>query len=387
MRISRLTAVAHVGFVVTGMVTTLLGPVLPALTARWSLDDPHAGYFFTAEFLGSIVGVGLSSLIVPRLGFTLSLAYSYVLLALGVGAIGVGPWELGLAAAATYGFGLGIIIPATNLWVSQTSGPKRAAALNVVNLAWGIGAVSLPAAVAIAVRADHLRSLFLVIAGASLMIAVALFAEGRDKATSPAPRIQIGAPALWGIRAALAILFYLYVGAENAVAGWIAMYTDRLHVAAGTLWAATPSVFWGALLIGRALAVPVLRRVSEARLLPAGLLMAAIGVVGLIGANSMASVVVGTAIAGLGLSSVFPLLVAKISHHFGEAGPRVAGPIFACGGLGGATLPWLVGFASQRGGGLRTGLGVPLAAVLLMGLVLMVASRTEGDDAPAVARL
>ena len=387
MRISRLTAVAHVGFVVTGMVTTLLGPVLPALAARWSLDDPHAGYFFTAEFLGSIVGVGLSSLIVPRLGFTLSLAFSYVLLALGVGAIGVGPWELGLAAAATYGFGLGIIIPATNLWVSQTSGPKRAAALNVVNLAWGIGAVSLPAAVAIAVRADHLRSLFLVIAGASLMIAVALFAEGRDKATSPAPRIQIGAPALWGIRAALAILFYLYVGAENAVAGWIAMYTDRLHVAAGTLWAATPSVFWGALLIGRALAVPVLRRVSEARLLPAGLLMAAIGVVGLIGANSMASVVVGTAIAGLGLSSVFPLLVAKISHHFGEAGPRVAGPIFACGGLGGASLPWLVGFASQRGGGLRTGLIVPLAAVLLMGLVLMVASRTEGDDAPAVARL
>ena len=386
MKLTRLTAVIHAGFVLTGMVTTLLGPVLPALASRWSLNDSHAGYLFTAEFLGSTVGVVLSSLIVPRFGFTLSLALSYVLLALGVGAMGVGPWLLALAAAATYGFGLGIIIPATNLWVSQISGPTPAAALNVVNLAWGIGAVSLPAGVAIAIHANFLPSLFLAIAGASLIIAITLFVVARGEAVTHTPRIDIDAPALWGIRVALAILFYLYVGAENAVAGWVAMYTDRLHVAAGTLWAATPSIFWGALLIGRAIAVPVLRRASEAKLLSSGLLMAALGVIALIGANSMALVVVGIGVAGLGFSSVFPLLVAKISHCFGEAGPCVAGPIFAFGGLGGATVPWLVGVASQRGGGLRTGLAVPLAAVLLMGLVLILAARM-GRGTPTAARL
>lgn len=386
MKLTRLRAVIYAGFVLTGMVTTLLGPVLPALASRWSLDDAHAGYLFTTQFLGSMVGVGLSSLIVPRFGFMHSLALSYVLLALGVGAIGVGPWALGLAAAATYGFGLGIIIPATNLWVSQASGPTPAAALNVVNLAWGIGAVSLPAVVAIAVRDNLLRSLFLMIAGASLIVAVTLFAVARGEAILHTPRIDVDAPALWGIRVSLAILFYLYVGAENAVAGWVAMYTDRLHVAAGTLWAATPAIFWGALLMGRAIAVPVLRRVSEAKLLSSGLLIAAFGVIALIGANSMASVVVGIGVTGLGLSSVFPLLVAKISHSFGEAGPCVAGPIFAFGGLGGATVPWLVGIASQHGGGLRTGLTVPLAAVLLMGLVLSIATRMQRNGAPSAAR-
>ncbi len=193
MKLTRLRAVIYAGFVLTGMVTTLLGPVLPALASRWSLDDAHAGYLFTTQFLGSMVGVGLSSLIVPRFGFTHSLALSYVLLALGVGAIGVGPWALGLAAAATYGLGLGISIPATNLWVSKTSEPKRAAALNVVNLAWGIGAVSLPAVVAIAVRANFLRSLFLVIAGASLILAVTLFAVARGEAIPHTPRIDIDA--------------------------------------------------------------------------------------------------------------------------------------------------------------------------------------------------
>ncbi len=391
--LTKLNAVVHLGFVVTGMVTTLLGPILPTLALRWSLDDVHAGYFFTAEFLGSIVGVGLSSLIVPRLGFTRSLAYSYVLLALGVGALGMGnaSWQLGLAATVTYGFGLGIAIPATNLWIAETSGPKRAAALNVVNLAWGIGAVALPAEVAIALRGDHLRAFFFMIAGAALLIAVACFAARDHHPTLPGSRVEADAPARWGLRAALALLFFLYVGVENSVAGWIATYADRLHVAAGALWAATPSVFWAALLAGRGIAVPVLRRVSEARLLAAGLLLAALGIVSLIGAHGVVAVVAGTAVAGLGLASIFPLLIAKISQHFGEAGPRVAGPLFAFAGLGGASLPWLVGFVAQRGAGLRAGLSVPLAAVLLMGLVLMVAGllveqKPARDAAPAALR-
>jgi len=397
--LTKLNAVVHIGFVVTGMVTTLLGPVLPALAVRWSLDDAHAGYLFTSEFLGSIAGVALSSFVVPRLGFTRSLACSYLLLALGVAALGVGnaPWQLGLAAAAVYGFGLGITIPATNLWISESSGPRRAAALNVVNLAWGIGAVALPALVALAIRTDALRTLFFLLAGASLVIAVAFFTAPHHDALRPAASVGAGAPARWGLRAALAILFYLYVGAENGVSGWVAMYADRLHVTAGALWAADPSIFWGGLLLGRGIAVPILRRVSEAALLAAGLLLAALGILGLIGAHGIVAVIAGTAIAGLGFSSVFPLLIAKISHHFGDAGTRVAGPLFACAGLGGATLPWLVGFVSQHGeggagqaggAGLRIGLSVPLTAVLLMGFVLMFAGllrEKEREAAPAAA--
>src|SRR4051794_4606136 len=130
---SRLNAAVHLGFVVTGMVTTLLGPVLPLLAAQWSLNDTRAGYFFTAEFLGSIAGVALSGLIVPKLGFTRSLACGYTLLALGVGVLSVtsATWHIALAAVAVYGFGLGITIPATNLWVAERSGSRRAAAPNL----------------------------------------------------------------------------------------------------------------------------------------------------------------------------------------------------------------------------------------------------------------
>ena len=40
--------------------------------------------------------------------------------------------------------------------------------------------------------------------------------------------------------------------------------------------------------------------------------------------------------------------------------------MFALGGLGGATLPWLVGFLSTHFGSLKAGLVVPLLGCLTM---------------------
>src|SRR6266850_1743052 len=71
-------------FVLTGVVTTFLGPILPALASRWGLSDSRSGYFFTAQFLGSMLGVGVSSFLLPRSGFCFSLGLSYLLMAAGV---------------------------------------------------------------------------------------------------------------------------------------------------------------------------------------------------------------------------------------------------------------------------------------------------------------
>ena len=45
---------AYAAFIPTGLITVLLGPLLPSLAARWSLNDTQGGYLFTAEFLGSL---------------------------------------------------------------------------------------------------------------------------------------------------------------------------------------------------------------------------------------------------------------------------------------------------------------------------------------------
>lgn len=382
MKITRLTAVAHIGFVLTGMVTTLLGPILPFLQSRWLLNDAQAGYFFTAQFLGSTAGVVCSGIIIPRMGFGLSLGVSYMLVAIGMAIIGRGPWALGLAALAICGVGLGIIMPATNLWVAEIGEAKRGSKLSVLNFAWGLGAVLFPAVAGIVSRRGQLHVLFLLLASCSLLVAIPLALEGRKyvaSSTGPCDQVQKG---VWRLRSSLALLFFLYVGSENAVAGWVASYAKRITLAQSSVWEVTPSLFWGALLAGRAAAVPVLRRVSESRLLLSSLLTAAVGLLILIGARSVSAVVLAAAVAGLGHAPVFPLLVALLTHRFGRSSARAAGPIFACASLGGASLPWLVGLTSQRAGDLRIGLAIPLAAVLAMGGLLLVGRDNGAEPLP-----
>ena len=52
----QLAPLMHCGFLLVGVVDTLLGPILPILAARWRLDDSEAGSLFIAQFTGAIIG-------------------------------------------------------------------------------------------------------------------------------------------------------------------------------------------------------------------------------------------------------------------------------------------------------------------------------------------
>lgn len=368
-------AVIYSGVVLSGMLTTLLGPLLPVFSARWSLADAQAGYFFTAQFIGSMTGAVLSGLLLPRRGFRFSLVLGFALTAAGAAVLGRGNWVGGLLSVYGYGVGLGFTIAGTNLWVSESNPERRSAALNVLNFAWGGGAVVCPFLFAVLHRAGHGGAMLHALAAAFVLVAILLamipFTEPkreREETTSSAPR-----PGVWSIRfgPALGTLFFLYVGTETALGGWVASFAKRNSVGSGTLWVLAPSFFWGALLLGRALAPAVLRYVTEARIVLGGLVLASLGGVALLGATSLAAVLAWATLAGFGLSAVFPILVAWISHAFGAAAARLAGRMFAMGALGGATLPWVVGYLSTEFGGLKAGLVAPLLGSLIMVALLL----------------
>jgi fucose permease len=58
----------NVGFFVSGVVATLLGPVLPLLATRWNLIDSRAGYLFVAQFLGTTLAVLASGSLTRHFG-------------------------------------------------------------------------------------------------------------------------------------------------------------------------------------------------------------------------------------------------------------------------------------------------------------------------------
>ena len=183
----------HASFVLTGVVTTLLGPILPILVTRWGLNDWQAGLLFTMQFAGSMMAVALSSVGMTRLGLRATLASGATLMASGVAALAGGPLALGYGAVLCYGIGrLGVTIPATNLAVAEQYAARRAAALNLLNLAWGVGAVTAPPLIAFLQRSNDTQAFLLGLAAALTLTAAALARSApvpRQEATDSVPEL------------------------------------------------------------------------------------------------------------------------------------------------------------------------------------------------------
>lgn len=365
------TAVAHAAFVPTGIVTVLLGPVLPALSARWLLTDAQAGAFFVAQFVASTIGVALSGALVPRVGYRLTMILGLVLMAAGVGFVPLGSRFVGLSGVACYGVGLGLTIPTCNLLVAEVNPATRASALSLLNFSWTVGAVACPFLLAPFQRAGKIPTFFLTLAAFVFLVAVSLawvklppaVASGQpaNVPSTPLLRTLLKPTAL-----VLGTLFFVYVGTENAVGGWLASYAKRLADQPGTIWVTTPSYFYGGLLAGRALAPLFLRYISEVRLVRLSVATALLGLMLLLASHSMAFVLVFAAVIGLGLAAIYPITISLLTNCFGPMAARVGSVMFMLASFGAACMPWLVGVLSTEEASLKVGLAVPLAGCALM---------------------
>jgi fucose permease len=172
----------------------------------------------------------------------------------------------------------------------------------------------------------------------------------------------------WSQRSLLVLsaLFFLYVGTEHAFGGWIASYAKSLGTSSLTLAVTTPSFFYAALMLGRWIAPLVLKKMDEIKTARAGLSIACLGMAGLVLSRTMPLVVGSVSVAGFGLAAVYPITISLLSREFGPGAARVGSVMFTLSNLGGASLPWLVGYSSHRFNDLRVGLAVPFTATMLM---------------------
>jgi MFS transporter, FHS family, glucose/mannose:H+ symporter len=357
----------YAGFVIAGMATVLLGPILPVLRARWSLTDFQAGSLFATQFTGSTLGAILASHF--RRG---SLLFGYASVAAGLATLALGNYEVIMLAFALVGVGLGSATTATNLTFGTERPEQRGAMLTRVNLFWGIGAVSCPPFVSAAVDPGTLRLVLLGLSFSALAVfgALTLFLRRRkaaepDRKSIPNSAGRLSPP----VFILFSLLLFLYVGAETCISGWIATYIHRFDFLSPERSSLYVSAFWISIVLGRAVTPTLSRRVSEFAILMAGLLAALVGVSILLFPHGASVSLAAVALAGLGCAPIFPLTVARLLARIGYS--RHVGWIFAICGSGGAVLPWVTGLYSAHLGSLRGAFVVPLAAmagVLLLAL-------------------
>lgn len=362
------TVLLHIDFALTGIVMTFLGPMLPSLSVRWSLSDEQSGSLIFAEFFSSMLAMLVSAWLVERIGYRLTFLLGLLLMACGVMALAFGPWLMGIAAICIFGVGYGITTPAGNLRTAEINPGRSASALNVINAVWGVGAMSSPFLVVLALKAQRPDWFFLGTA-AALLVLMSLLAVTRFVPDTHAeiPSVK-DAASIWtiSILPLICAVFFAYVGVETCFGNWVAMYARRLSPEDPASAIITPAFFWGALLVGRALAPFGLRFCRETKLASLGLTLALIGGFGLVSARGLKLIALGSVLAGLGLASIYPISVSLFDRWFGVRARRASGAVFSSGNVGGAVLPWMVGAVSTESGSLRLGFLVPLAGVLLL---------------------
>ncbi|HUZ96228.1 MAG TPA: MFS transporter [Edaphobacter sp.] len=362
IKVSPSAGLMHFGFVLTGLGTALLGPILPLLTRQWHLLDAQSGLLLLAQFCGSFAGGVSVSRYLRR-----SLLTGLFAAAAGFGLFSVAS---GLAAACTGlflgGFGLGQIIASTNIIAGRRYTEHRGSALALLNFSWSFGAMLSPLLAAWLLPRFALRgmlecfaALFLV-AGLAMTVEIGGMPEEIESAEAPAESKQLR----WGVFLYFAALLVLYGGLETCLSGWLTTYALRYGDKTLAISEYTTLLLWMALTAGRAGSSVVMLRIGEKTVQRWGMALAVIFTAGLATAHSAMGIAVFAVLLGFSLAPFFPSTFALLMTE--KPAARQAGIVLAVSGLGAAALPWLMGVVSTRTGSLQVALALPLAAAILL---------------------
>jgi fucose permease len=253
-----LLALLGAGFILMGIPTVIVGPILPTFISRWSLTDTQAGLFFSVQFAAALCGVWITTGLTSKFGYRPSLVIGYVITGIGLAALNAQTHVLALLATAAFGVGYGMVVPPTNLSAAEAGG---ASMVSLLNFAWGIGAVACSPLISVSLRHHFLTSFLWIVASCVLALAACfLFAafpvDARARSVEPVGE-RLATPAL-AITITVSALFFIYVGTETSIGGWAAEDTKRLAGHTTSLTTMAPLFFYAGLMMGRGAAPVVL---------------------------------------------------------------------------------------------------------------------------------
>lgn len=365
--------VLYAGFIYTGVVTVLLGVILPRVAAMHHLSDSQSGALLMTQFASSASG---ALFVRHRYGRTLRGGY----LLMSIAAVGVmaGPAWLAVPMIAAFGLGLGMAMTSTSLLVGRICPDSRGAAMSILNFCWSLGATISPIFLGHVPPHFSVPSLCVPIAVVSAAFAFVLLGISRSADPDASGRAGRKIGSHWKTIALFAAIAFLYVGTETAVGGWMTTYAARAVFWNFSRSSLAATCFWGALLVGRGICPLALKVLSEQRLHLLAIAGSLTGIVLLVEAHNALLLLAGAGCAGLMLGPVFPLTISLFLSRAGDS--RNSGWVFAVAGFGGAMLPWITGVVSSDFHSLRSGLLVILLVSLIMLFLALQISDRAGEQ-------
>jgi len=359
-----------------GIVMALIGAIKLKLAEKLKLDDAQVGKLISALLFTSLVMVLVSGPFLDAFGHRLTILIGFVITCIGIVLIGratsyggaiLGCIVLGIGGSGLNTGGNTLIVPAID--------PHNpAAANNLGNVFFGLGAFFMPILVGLALKKLPLGRGLTLIAVILLLAVVPVLVAGYPPINTGFEISQFFS--LLANRVALvsglALLFY--IGLEVSMGSWITTYLKSIQCsdekASGIL-----SFFWIALMVGRLATSQVVKPGMEANLILVAALVAAATIFVMIQAKSQTLAALTVIVVGLCFAPMFPTIVGLTFAKFPAAQHgSVFGTIFAIGLIGGTTIPAWIGSYS-RGKSIQKSLNIAVGASILLALFGVILGR------------
>lgn len=331
-------------FVALGLVSASLGPTLPGLASQTGAPLSRISLLFVGRSTGYLLGCLLGGRLFDR-----APGHPVLVGALAVmsGMMALVPlssllWAL-IAVLFVLGLAEGALDVGCNTLLVRVHLHRLDPFMNALHFFFGAGAFLSPLLIVRAVEASGgIAWAYWTLALAILPVAawfLPLSSPGTG-AVSKDGSVRKAHPVLIIL---IPACFFLFVGAEAGFGGWIYTYALRMNLADAKGAGVLTSAFWGALTLGRLLAIPISARFGPGAIL-AGDLAGGLVSVGVILAwpEALAALWAGTVGAGLFIASLFATLLNLAGRHVTMTG-RVTGWFFVGSSVGGMTVPWVIG--------------------------------------------
>lgn len=330
-------------------------------------------------------------LLQDRVGKKFILLTGLVIAFLGVAIsfFGLSLYLLFLATILLLGAGASLLQVAGNPIMRDVSAPnKYSRNLSIGQFVKAIGSVSAPLGAFVAAKwlGMDWQILFplysLTLLATIVLLGLTRIEEKKEADAQPATLVSclalLGNPYI--LMTVLGI--FLYVGLEVCISSGVPIYlSSKFDIELKTWGVLGNAFFFVWILTGRFLGSVVLNWVSAKKFLLASVLVALVGVLGLLLTNAPSLAVASIVLAGLGCANIFPLIFSITVDHMPERSNEISG-LMVTAIVGGAFVPPLMGLLADITS-VTIGFVVPLACVLYLLGVALACLKARPADAPA----
>lgn len=342
-----------------GITSVFFGAIMPELLIYYHTSYTSGGLLILLQSIGFIIGVPLTASCMRRYHYRTILTGAA--LAVAVAQIGIlclpDFYLLGILVILN-GLGASSLETAVASYVMELYKGRRAIFMSRLEVAFGLGALCMPAIASGLIAFQLWRFAPLLVGGLALVLAIVWRTitvtlqpsegEGQmDARTSEAPIFKGPVPK-YSILMLFLLIIFVYVGIEGSLNSFLpSIFTINLNTSP-TVASLSTSVFWIAMLCGRLAIGWIVRRVSYERYLLGSMMIGIVFILLLTQFNTLGSSFLMIFGLGLGMSAIYSITMVYANHTFPGMERTVTSAVTAFAGIGGAVFPFIIGYVMDH---------------------------------------